>query len=138
MLRIFKTSVPDAVSESGYFEFQGHMIKDSEKQRVEAKRCCSQFGEKVVENLRDRFADVGNSKVLRTFCGLFDPAVFVSGGEVLDEFVDIVSGHMCNEELREEYECFRNDVMENYGKVANDVNSVCQIALRKRFVWVCG
>ena len=124
MLKSFKTSVLDVVSESGYFEFQGHMIKDSEKLRDEAVRCCSQFGEKVVENLRDRFADVGDSKVLRAFC-LFDPSVFVSGGEVLDEFVDIVSERMCNKELREEYECFRNDVMENYGRVANDVNSVC-------------
>ncbi|XP_053385860.1 zinc finger protein 862-like [Mercenaria mercenaria] len=132
MMKDFKTSVPEFVCENGYFEFHGHMIKDSEKQREEAERCCGQFGEKVVENLKDRFADVGDSKVLRAFCGLFDPAVFVTEGEVLNECVDIVSDHVHEEEFRDEYECFRRDVMSNYGKVANDVNSVCQIALGKR------
>ncbi|KAG1673887.1 Zinc finger protein 862 [Nymphon striatum] len=137
MLKCFETSVPDAVSETGSFEFHGHVIKDSEKQREKAERCCTQFGEKLLENLRERFADVGDSKVLKAFCGLFDPAVFVREGEALDECIKTVSEHVCEEEFREEYECFRNDVMNNFSKVANDINSVCQIALRKRDMYGC-
>ena len=137
MLKCFKTSVPDAVSEVGNFEFHGHIIKDSEKQRVESEKCCVQFGQKLLENLRERFADVGDSKILRAFCSLFDPVVFVSEGEVLDECIKTVCEHVCEEEFREQYECFRNDVITNYSKVANDINSVCQIALRKRDMYGC-
>jgi hypothetical protein len=65
----FLKSVPNAPVESdiqGIFEFEfgSHLIKDSEKQRKEARDICIQFCEKVQNNLKTRFDPTGDSAVL--------------------------------------------------------------------------
>ncbi|XP_045208425.1 uncharacterized protein LOC123560253 [Mercenaria mercenaria] len=107
------------------------------RSRVEAERACEQFGERVLVNLEERFADVGDSKILRGYCGIFDPSVFVREGEVLEECIRTVSQHLGEEDFREEYMRFRGEVTECFARVANDVNSVCQLALRKRDMYEC-
>lgn len=75
-----------------------------------------------MDNLEARIADSGGSKVLRWFCGMFDPSVFVNEGEMLNNCLDIVSEHLNNEDLRDEHLRFRKDIITNHSKVANDIN----------------
>lgn len=57
------------------FMFQGHTIRDSEKQRVEAVSVCDQFVTGLVKGLNARFSDNEDSATLTALSNFFDPAV---------------------------------------------------------------
>jgi hypothetical protein len=59
------------------------VIKGSEKQRKDAESACEMFGRRVIANLEERFSDAEDSKILRAFCCMFDPAVFSSPEHML-------------------------------------------------------
>ena len=59
------------------FDFKGHCIRDSSKQRAEAVSACEKFVSGVIANLRDRFVSEGDGKVMSALCSIFDPS-FIS------------------------------------------------------------
>ena len=60
------------------FEFKGHTIRDSSKQRDEAVSVCKKFVSAVIVNLRDRFVSKGDGQVMSAMCSLFDPSLIAS------------------------------------------------------------
>ena len=60
------------------FEFKGHTIRDSSKQRDEAISACEKFVSGVIVNLRDRFVSKGDGQVMSAMCSLFDPSLIAS------------------------------------------------------------
>lgn len=76
------------------FDFKGHCIRDSSKQRAEAVSACEKFVSGVIDNLRDRFVSEGDGKVMSALCSIFDPSLISSttppSQETLNTFIDFL------------------------------------------------
>jgi hypothetical protein len=89
VLSAFLKQVPSSpcVDASGLctFEFQGHTLRDSAKQREEAVSACDKFIVGVMENLKDRFVCEGDSKIMSALCAVFQPSVIASSSALSKE-----------------------------------------------------
>ena len=76
-IKTFIRRVSEAPTESnevkGLYEFGGHTIKDSIKQRNKAPELCKQFCAKVVENLESKFDPTGDSAFLSVISNILTP-----------------------------------------------------------------
>ena len=55
------------------FEFQGHTIRDSEKQRLEAMSICGQFLTGMVKSLQERFSCTSDAIVMTSLSNFLNP-----------------------------------------------------------------
>ncbi|KAJ8313839.1 hypothetical protein KUTeg_008400 [Tegillarca granosa] len=132
------TQVPDEASSS--FNFKGHIVKDSDKQRSDAESACSYFVTNLVSNLNARFSSNQDTSVLLSMCQIFYPLVFAKPAS--DLFLNSVnevavfqaSTSTCKsivDDVKEEIVSFCHQIVENHGKIANSVNDVCQLAIKQ-------
>ncbi|XP_045211119.2 zinc finger protein 862-like [Mercenaria mercenaria] len=75
----FISQVPDEpqVGEDGLttFEYQGHTIRDGEKQRKDAVSVCDKFVAGMIRSMNDRFCDNEDSTVLTSLSNFFYPVL---------------------------------------------------------------
>lgn len=123
------------------FEYKGHTIRDSQQQRSEAVSVCHQFVKNVVSNLRDRFTDEGDARVLNSMTQLFDPLTYIHSvdGDVFTDIISRLSGYLsvcskCKEsEVSDNLRSFvsyAKTVLDQNGKVYGSVSDMVQLAIR--------
>ena len=66
-----------------YFEMNGHRIRDSVKDRMEAHNCSESFIETVV--LKSKFLETSDQTVLKALSKLFNPVLYPTSVDPLDE-----------------------------------------------------
>jgi hypothetical protein len=142
MFSKFRQEVPKEVNEGVNgceFEFRGHVVKDSEKQRADAQGACVKFGQNLLTNLKSRFAEKGDADVMSAMCGVFEPSVFAGEGleaEWFESCVEKVADYMSEfenverDEVKEQVNAFVSVVRKSYGHCCNNINDVCQVALK--------
>lgn len=130
------------------FEYKGHTISDNAKQRSEAALSCAKFVDIVIDNLKARFTEEGDSIVLSALTKLFDPYLYGSqdNSSILSEVSGIVSDYLSTcglgnqSEVSQDLAGFvayaRVQVLRN-GKVYRGVKDLIQLAVRSRTIYPC-
>ena len=121
----------------------GHRIRDSVKDRMEAHNCSESFIETVVLNLKSRFLETNDQTVLKALSKLFNPVLYLTSVDPLDEGynsfgleeTELVSNHF--ETLKEfkgvaqqEFTQFKSFVLKYLCKNAKSMPEMCRIFIQ--------
>ena len=120
------------------FQFQGHTIRDSSKQRDEAVKVCDQFVTGVVKSLNVRFSDNEDCSILTALSNFFNPGVSktTKGADI-----DLVNEYLATvgvEGKRDELSCFLNFAHashDNGNKSVVSSRDMANLALRHKDVY---
>ena len=144
-LSAFLKSIPETPVESALipgqyeFEYDGHILKDSYKQRQEAESICRQFIESILINLESRFDKSGDSAILSAIQNLFTPSTIAkvtdpdsyhamtNDAKLVSQFFLPVN----NASIQDEFTDFANDLQNNVNKfkLLKNVYDVMQYAI---------
>ncbi|XP_060571778.1 E3 SUMO-protein ligase KIAA1586-like isoform X2 [Ruditapes philippinarum] len=120
------------------FQYQGHTIRDGEKQRQEANSICDKFVKGMVRSMNDRFSDNDDSVVLTALCNYFNPVVDkdskVDDVDVIVEYLGNV-GVECNVDDLDMFLGYAHALISEGNKSVKAPNDVANLALRKKDVY---
>ncbi|XP_052223995.1 uncharacterized protein LOC127839652 [Dreissena polymorpha] len=120
------------------FEFQGHTIRDSSKQRQEAVSICDSFSAGIIRSMNDRFADNHDAGVLTSLSILFNPAI-AKDSKV--KHVDVVAEYLCSvgfEGCLESLGMFMNfmqSLVDSGNKIVGNSRDSANLAIKKKDVY---
>ena len=120
------------------FEYLGHTIRDSEKQRVEAESVCTKFVDYMISSLNERFSDNEDTAVLSAFSSIFRPNVEI---EEKAKDIDVVSQYLFKigyEAGREEFEMFLeyiDTLVKSGNRSVRNAKDVANLAIKKQEVY---
>jgi len=135
----FRKAAPEEqqVGEDGTetFEFKGHTIRDSAKQRKEAVSICKSYVAGVVMSMHDRFADNDDAEVLTALGNFFNPTVprsdKISDVDVVSEYL----GSVGSEGAVDGFDLFltyMHSLVDSGSKIVRSSRDAANIALKKR------
>ena len=122
----------------------GHRIRDSVKDRMEAHNCSEPFIETVVLNLKSRFLETSDQTVLKALSKLLNPVLYPTSVDPLEEGcnsfgleeIELVSNHF--ETLKEfnksaaqqEFPQFNSFVVKYLCKNTKSMAEMCRIFIQ--------
>lgn len=138
----FLSQVPHEakVGEEGLvtFQYQGHTIRDGEKQRQEALSICDKFVTGMIRSMNDRFSDNDDSVVLTALCNYFNP--LVDKDKKVDD-VDVVVEYLgnlgveCNVDDLDMFLGYAHALISEGNKSVKVPKDVANLAIRKKDVY---
>ncbi|XP_053388248.1 zinc finger protein 862-like [Mercenaria mercenaria] len=138
----FISQVPDEpqVGDDGLttFEYQGHTIRDGEKQRKDAVSVCDKFVAGMIRSMNDRFCDNEDSTVLTALSNLFNPVLEreskVDDTEVIVEYLGKV-GLECSIDDVDMFLRFAHSLIKEGNTSVKSPRDVANLAIRKKDVY---
>ncbi|XP_053386200.1 uncharacterized protein LOC128550685 [Mercenaria mercenaria] len=136
----FISQVPDEpqVGEDGLttFEYQGHTIRDGEKQ--DAVSVCDKFVAGMIRSMNDRFCDNEDSTVLSALSNFFNPVLEreskVDDTEVIVEYLG-EAGLECSIDDVDMFFRFAHSLIKEGNKSVKSPRDVANLAIRKKDVY---
>ncbi|KAJ8303737.1 hypothetical protein KUTeg_018660 [Tegillarca granosa] len=113
------------------FQFKGHTIRDRAQQRKEAVSSCEAFVDHTVSNLKERFSDGKDAKIMSAMCAVLNPSL---DGQLSSDDVTTVGDYLSSCGIKDsacfaqELSSFNGYVKVQVNKNSESVNSVKDVA----------
>ncbi|KAJ8303661.1 LOW QUALITY PROTEIN: hypothetical protein KUTeg_018771 [Tegillarca granosa] len=95
------------------FQFKGHTIRDSAQQRKEAVSSCEAFVDHTVSNLKERFSDGKDAKIMSAMCAVLNPSL---DGQLSSDDVKTVGDYLSSCGIKDSA-CFAQELSSFNGYV---------------------
>ncbi|XP_045215333.2 zinc finger protein 862-like [Mercenaria mercenaria] len=120
------------------FEFEGHTIRDSEKQRTESVNVCDQFVDRMVKSLNDRFSDNADGAILTSMSNMFNPLLKATGLsndlETISDYLGSVGIEGSKSELSA-FVQFARATHDSGNRSVTDTHSCANLAIKNKSVF---